>query len=166
MIRPDCETTHLLTVVTFSQWDEISTWLEKKNKWRAIGVKSKRKIKGEKKNMGDLLSQYSTFVACLWLPSFSYRSTHSTSGWWSLLALIGYRGYYVRGSPIKSRKYQTCLILFWNLAGSNVIRSSKIIIMTPHKWRLFWTKSWLWEASNWATSPRSLGVANRAQNQA
>ncbi len=33
---------------------------------------------------------------------------HAIYDKWRLLALIGYRGYHVRGSPIKSHKYQAC----------------------------------------------------------
>lgn len=85
--------------------------------------------------MGDLFPQYSTFVECLWLPSFSYRSTKHPVGDACLLSLA------IAGIPSEGVKSRTRFIFtIWDGGGSDAIRSSKIIVMTPYNCGLFGQK--------------------------
>lgn len=76
-------------------------------------VLREEKQRRKKKNMDDLISQYicDMFVAAKFqLEACNIRLVK--------FALIGYRRYHMRGSPIKSRKYQTCIIFaIWDRVG-------------------------------------------------
>ncbi len=107
------ETTHFSIVGTISQWHEISWTLTRSNVTREekqieynqhcqlallAHVRFQSETQSIQNNMDDVFCFHSMFVAArfqLW--------KHAIAGRRRLLTLIGCHGYYVRGSPIKSR---------------------------------------------------------------
>lgn len=110
---PDRKNTHLPIEVLFPQWDKISQRLTRSSmtceddQHRQLvllaWVLFYRKKNRDKKKIGDLISQYSTFVSFVAAKFQLYK--HAISGWLACcLRLFGVS----RQRQLKTSKNQTC----------------------------------------------------------